>query len=293
MTSTPKPDVYSTITDSIIEAIEAGQGTSTLPWHRAGDPLSRPRNVLTGNAYNGINILALWVSAMKRHFTAGTWGTYRQWQEAGAQVRKGEKSTVVVFYKELPPKDDGEDEDEGPRRVARSFRVFNADQVDGYTPPELPAVSEVERNTQADAFVRATGADIRHGGGRAFYRQTTDHIQMPDLVRFTATATSTTTEGYYTTLFHELTHWSGHPARCARDLTGRFGDDAYAMEELIAELGAAFLAADLRVSPQPRLDHAGYIAHWLRVLKADSRAVFTAAAKASEAATYLSQLQTA
>lgn len=128
---------------------------------------------------------------------------------------------------------------------AKAFRVFNADQVDGYQPEDLPQVSLVERVEKAEMFVQATGVDIRHGGGRAYYQLSTDHIQMPDEVRFKDAETSTASEGYYSTLFHELTHWTGREDRCQRDLKNRFGDNAYAMEELVAELGAGFSALNL------------------------------------------------
>ena len=196
---------------------------------------------------------------------------------------------------ESSSRDDSGDSDPGeeprPRWFARAFRVFNADQVDGYEPDEhseeLPEESLVERIERAEAFVEATSATIGHGGGRAYYNPTGDYIQMPGVVRFRDTETSTATEGYYATLFHELTHWSGHKGRCDRDLTGRFGGASYAMEELVAELGAAFLCAELGISTQPREDHAGYLAHWLEVMREDAAAIFTAAAKASEAARYL------
>jgi antirestriction protein ArdC len=286
-------DLYQTVTDQILEAIETSQAEGfQLPWHRAGSSIFMPTNAQTGKAYQGINILSFWASAEIQRFTSGTWATYKQWQEVGAQVRKGETSTVGVFYKQFvpdePETDDEDDEKPEPRWFAKRFRVFNADQVDGYEAEELPDRSLVERIELADHFVQATGAEVRHGGGRAFYRKSSDTIQMPDEVRFKATPTSTATEGYYSTLFHELTHWTAHDDRCDRDLGNRFGDDAHAMEELVAELGAAFLCAELTVSPQPREDHAGYIQHWMDVLKADKKAIFTAAARANEAAKFLS-----
>jgi antirestriction protein ArdC len=289
-----KFDLYQTVTDQIIKAIETSQAKGVeLPWHRAGASVFLPTNATTDKAYRGINILSLWASAEVNEFTTGEWATYKQWQSIGAQVRKGEKSTVGVFYKQIPPKEtddvdeESDDTENRPRWIARAFRVFNADQVDGYDPEDLPATSQVGRIERADAFTRRTGAKIQHGGGRAYYDRLEDRIQMPDEVRFKATETSTATEGYYSTLFHELTHWSGHEDRCARDLNNRFGDEAYAMEELVAELGAAFLCAELEISPQPREDHAGYIQHWMEVMKADKKAVFSAAARANEAAAYL------
>ncbi|MCS3751379.1 antirestriction protein ArdC [Salinibacter ruber] len=314
-------NLYQSVTSQIIELIETSQASGReLPWHRAGADVFLPVNATTGSRYQGINVVSLWASAEINRFTTGTWSTYKQWQSIGAQVRKGESSTLGVFYKKYVPNrksesaaadkqngrfgdrgdensgsDDSGDVDPGeeprPRWFARTFRVFNADQVDGYEPDEhseeLPEESLVERIERVEAFVETTGATVGHGGGRAYYNPSGDYIQMPGELRFRDTETSTATEGYYATLFHELTHWSGHKRRCDRDLTGRFGDASYAMEELVAELGAAFLCAELGISAQPREDHAGYIAHWLEVMREDAAAIFTAAAKASEAARYL------
>jgi len=176
--------------------------------------------------------------------------------------------------------------------VARASRVFNASQVDGYQLPELPHIEPVERIARAEYFLTATRATILHGGERAYYRPSTDEIRIPDEGRFIETASRTRTEGYYSVILHELTHWSGAPTRCDRQLRNRFGDDAYAMEELVAELGAAFLCAELSITAETRLDHAQYIATWLDVLKADNKAIFAAAAKANEAVSYLKKLQT-
>ena len=292
-----RPDIYTQVTASIVAAIEAGAPTWQMPWHRAGDGLNRPVNIDTGNAYRGINVLGLWVSATVRGFSSSSWGTYRQWQAQGCQVRKGEKASTVVFYKELQVEDRDPETGEtvaGKRLMARASTVFTADQVDGYTPPPLPTPQEpVQRLAAAEAFVAATRADIRHGGPQAFYRKDTDLIQMPEVARFLGTATSTPTESYYATLLHELVHWSGAPHRCERPFGKRFGDDAYAMEELVAELGAAFLCADLGVTLTPRPDHAAYVAHWLKVLKADKKAVFNAASQAAKATEFLAGLREA
>lgn len=153
--------------------------------------------------------------------------------------------------------------------------------MDGYEVALPEPKDPVQAITDADAFVTKTGAEVRHGGVRAFYRPSGDFIQMPDKERFTGSETSTATEGYYGTLLHELVHWTGIERRCDRQFGKRFGDDAYAVEELVAELGAAFLCADLGITPEPRPDHAAYIEHWLKVLKADNRAAFTAASKAA------------
>lgn len=203
-------------------------------------------------------------------------------------MRKGEKGTPIVFYKEFSvDADPGQAGDDGTRRVARASWVFNASQVDGYTVPGLPDLPPIAREANAEAFIAATGADIRHGGDMAYYRPSTDHIQMPDERLFTGSKLSSRTEDYYSVLGHELTHWSGADKRLNRLMKARFGDAAYAMEELVAELGAAFLCADLGITHTPRADHAAYIANWLQVLKSDKKAIFTAAAKASEAVQYL------
>ena len=290
-------DVYTQVTDTIIAAIEAGAGQWDMPWHRHGVTHTRPMNALTGKRYRGVNVLALWAAAEARGFTTGLWGTYRQWQEKGAQVRKGEKSSLVVFFKELAVDETNPETGEterGRRLIAKASYVFNANQVDGFvaSEPAAPA-NPAEVLTQIEAYVAATNARVAFGGEGAFYRPLTDTIHMPDRSRFVGSATSSATECLYSTLLHELTHWTGIKTRCDREFGKRFGDDAYAMEELVAELGAAFLCADLGIANTPRPDHAAYISHWLTVLKADKKAIFTAASKAAQAVDYLDGLQSA
>lgn len=229
------------------------------------------------------------MAAELRGYSAPVWATYRQWAELGAQVRSGEKSSLVIFYKEFEAEPDPEDaSDDGKRRVARASYVFNAAQVDGYVQPGAPEpLGLIERIAEADRFVAATGARIKHGGDMAYYRPSTDHIQMPSEDTFCGTETMSRNEGYYATLVHELTHWTGAKHRLARDMGKRFGDQGYAAEELVAEIGAAFLCAELGITQETRADHAQYLAHWLKLMKDDARAIFTAAAKASEAASYL------
>lgn len=290
-------DVYTQVTDTIIAAIEAGAGQWDMPWHRHGVTHTRPMNALTGKRYRGVNVLALWAAAEARGFTTGLWGTYRQWQEKGAQVRKGEKSSLVVFFKELAVDETNPETGEterGRRLIAKASYVFNANQVDGFALPEPTApANPAEVLSQVEAYVAATGARVAFGGEGAFYRPLTDTIHMPDRTRFVGSATSSATECLYSTLLHELTHWTGIKTRCDREFGKRFGDDAYAMEELVAELGAAFLCADLGIANTPRPDHAAYISHWLTVLKADKKAIFTAASKAAQAVDYLDGLQPA
>lgn len=298
MTTSPNErfDVYTAITNQIISAIEAGSGDNVqLPWHRNGGSIQRPTNILSKKAYRGVNTVALWAAADACGFEHGIWGTYRQWQEKGAQVRKGEKSSVIIFYRDLHPNESAssgnDDEQQNRFFVARASRVFNVAQVDGYEiAPSEPAIDRIDPCERAEQFIQATGANITVGGTRAFYNRATDSITMPDRHRFVGTETSSASEGWYSTLLHELTHWSGASSRCDRTFGKRFGDNAYAMEEMVAELGAAFLCGDLGITAEPRADHAEYIGHWLRILKADSKAIFTAASAANKATEFLTRL---
>ena len=298
-----RADIYQRVTDQIIAALEAGADRWKMPWHTTGiENATRPINAISKKPYRGVNTLALWIAASEQGYTSNEWATYKQWQEKGAQVRKGEKSSTVVFWKindkgeadETSEGNSGNSSDEAEesnrRILARGYFVFNASQVDGYTAPALPQPEPTtfqgnERNAEIDAFFSATGASVQHGGNRAFYRPSSDHIQMPHFEAFFEPV------DYYSTLGHETVHWTSAQTRLDRDLTGRFGSEAYAAEELVAELGAAFLCADLGLTNTPRPDHAAYVANWLKVLKDDNRAIFTAASKAQQAADYLHGLQ--
>jgi len=286
-------DIHAEITAQLIASMEADPGRPALPWRRSSAPLFIPQNALTGKIYNGINIVSLWVTAEARGYASPVWATYRQWSEMDCQVRKGERSSLVVFYKEYetdPNPDD--DADDGKRRVARASFVFNASQVDGYTLPDPPKpLGPIERIEAADRFIRNTGARIEHGGDRACYRPSTDTIHMPDEGLFCGTETMSRSESYYAVLAHETIHMSGSEKRLNRTFGKRFGDAAYAAEELVAEIGSAFLCAELGITQDTRPDHAQYLVNWLALLKSDSRAIFTAAAKASEAVAYLKGLQ--
>lgn len=291
----PKRDLHAEVTARIIAAIEADPGKPQMPWRRSATPLWLPENALTKAAYNGINVVSLWVAAEARGFTAPIWATYNQWAECGAQVRKGARSEIVIFYKAYDTAPDPDDaEDDGKRRVARASRVFNVAEVDGFELPDAPVLlGPIERIAAADRFIGAAGARIEHGGDRAYYRPATDHIQMPDEGRFIGTESMSRDESYFAVLLHELTHWTMHKERCDRQLDKRFGKEAYAAEELVAEIGAAMLCAEIGVTQDTRPDHAQYIANWLQLLKGDSKAIFTAAAKASAAVAYLKSQQTA
>lgn len=283
----PSRDVYTEITNHIVEAIEKGADSFQMPWHRDGFETELPCNAKTKNEYSGINILSLWVAEMKHGYGTNLWGTYKQWKSLDAQVRKGEKGNPIVFYKEFEREAAGNPDETEKYRVARASWVFNADQVDGFSAPKPETPDLVEIVEAVEQAVKATNADIRHGGSKAFFTPSQDYIQMPDRERFAGTETSSPTEAYYSTLLHELTHWSGHEKRLDRDMSKRFEGKGYAMEELVAELGASYLCSSLDVSNIPRPDHAAYIAHWLEVMKEDKKAVFTAASNASKATDYV------
>ena len=285
-TPTEKLDVYARVTDQIVRAIEQGVGNWTMPWHTSGRFASSPINAATRKAYRGINTVCLWAAAEAKGYESGEWATYAQWQERKAQVLKGEKATTVVFWKFANSALENQDQEGEPSTASRliftrGYSVFNADQVDGYTPKNEHKFPLLERLSNADRWFGSIAADVRHGGNSAHYAVSSDHIQMPFFDAFTDNLS------YYSTLAHEHTHWTARAERCDRQLGKRFGDSAYAAEELIAELGAAFVCAHLGLSTEPRADHAEYIQSWLRVLKADKRAIFTAASKAQLAADYL------
>ena len=289
-TETPRLDVYSRITNQIIEALEQGVKPWTQPWnaaHAAGH-VSRPLRH-NGQPYAGINVLTLWASAMAAHYAAPIWMTFKQAIELGGHVRKGEKGSPVVYantMRRTETDDATGDETERAIPFLKAYTVFNVEQIEGL-PEHFHALAHASRNPHqrivgAEAFFAATRADIRHGGDSAYYSPALDYIQMPPFEAFCDA------QAYYATLAHEVTHWTRHTTRLDRDFgRKKFGDDGYAREELVAELGAAFLCADLGLKLEDRADHAAYIGHWLSVLKEDKRAVFAAAAHAQRAADYL------
>ena len=281
-----KLDIYSEITNQIIEAIEAGAETYQMPWHANGVDSILPVNAATQRPYRGVNVMMLWAVAAKKEYCTNLWATYQQWREVGAQVRKGENSTPVVFWKFFDEQGEGEEKTSDKRIdhkgvMARAYHVFNAAQVNGYTVPAIPQLPETERIEHADTFFSGLDADIREGGSRAFYAPGEDYIQMPPFAVFKKA------DFRYSVLAHEVTHWSGAATRLNRNLAPRFQKEAYAAEELIAELGSAFVSAELGLEIEPRRDHAPYIQSWLAVLRNDRRAIFTAATQAQQAVDWL------
>lgn len=275
-------DLYQDVTDRIVAAVASGTPPWVQPWSRTADP--RPANALSQRPYRGINSLLLGLEAQTRGYPLNRWLTFCQATTVGGQVRKGEKGCLVVFYRlrEVTGQPDADPPSE--RRVVpllRAFTVFNLAQIDGLpdgfgTPAVQPGWDAL---SEAEHLLLASEADLRHGGAQAYYDRRQDAIHVPPKAAFADPG------AYYSTALHELVHWTGHRSRCDRDLSGRFGEASYAMEELVAELGSAFLCAHCRVDG--RLQHAAYVRAWLPVLQRDKRAIFTAASKAQTAADYL------
>lgn len=284
-------DLHAEITNRIVEAIETGPGDFILPWHRAS-ATHVPKNATTGKAYRGVNILSLWITAEARGYQNAGWATFKQWSEAGAHVRKGEKGTPIVFYKMLDKVDESDDAGQSEERripFARASWVFNVDQVDGYVAPDAePREPTVFAPiTRAQDLIAATGARIDFGGSRAFYRPSEDRIQIPLAGDFIGSPTATAQETFYMTILHELAHWTGAEHRLNRIKGKRFADRDYCFEELIAEMSAAFSCARLGIATTPRADHAHYIDQYLRLMKADKRAIFAAATAAGAATDFI------
>jgi antirestriction protein ArdC len=287
-----KQDIYTRITNEIVSHLERGVRPWVKPWnaeHAAGR-ITRPLRH-NGMPYSGINVLSLWASAMAQNFAAPIWMTFKQAIELDGHIRKGEKGSLVVYADSITRKEtDDKTGDETEREIPflKGYTVFNVEQIDGlpavYYAKAAPQLDPVARIERAERFFAALGAVIGQGGNRAFYSVTSDTIQMPPFVSFLDA------DSYYATLAHECTHWTGSTSRLNRDFCGhRFGSEGYAIEELVAELGSAFLCADLEISLELREDHASYIATWLNVLAQDNRAVFTAAAHAQRAAEYINR----
>jgi antirestriction protein ArdC len=290
-----KADIYQRITDQIVTELEKGVKPWLQPWNaeHAGGRIMLPLRG-TGVPYRGINVLMLWSAAMEKGYTAPVWMTFKQALELNANVRKGERGSQVVYAnKMLRTETDAATGEDSERAIPfmKGYTVFNVEQIDGlpeqYYPKPVPRLESVPRNDRAEAFFAAIGANVVHGGNRACYIPSTDNIHMPCIDFFRDA------ESYYATRAHETTHWTRHKSRLDREFgRKRFGDEGYAMEELVAELGSAFLSADLDLTPEVREDHASYIASWIKVLKDDKRAIFTAASHAQRAADFLHGLQT-
>ena len=272
LSANPRADIYQRVTDTIIRDLEQGTRSWIKPWTTTSKDSDSIRPLRRdGTPYRGINVLILWSEAIEHGYSSSTWMTYRQAQALGAQVRKGEHGATVVYAKTIEQaEDDAVTGDATVTRIPmlRAYTVFNTDQIDGLPAPTPAQPSPIKESVStrielADAFIAATGATIVHRGNRACYIPSADRIEMPPYAQFIDTSTASAAEGYYATVLHELIHWTSPPHRCDRDLGKRFGDHAYAREELVAEIGAAFLCADLSITLEPRSDHAAYLGSWL------------------------------
>lgn len=286
-----RTDTYQRITDTIVSALEAGTRPWMQPWSARNIGGSFPRPLRsTGEPYRGINVLLLWIASAANGFQFDRFMTYKQAQELGGQVRKGEKGTMIVKYGTVTRSVDNGRGEEEDREIPylKGYTVFNLSQIDGLpenfyaSPTPLPEERRIER---ADRFIANTGAVIQHQGDRACYIPALDVIKMPPFSAFESA------EAYYSTLFHETAHWSGSTTRLDRLKSTDKRTQDYAFEELVVEIAACFLCSDLEITASVRPESASYLASWLKALKQDKRAIFRAASKAQAAADYLHSLQ--
>ena len=271
--------IYQEVTNSIIEQLEKGAAPWIKPWSADS---TADKNIVSQKPYAGINRLILGMSAMCQSFNTPVWGSFKQWQALGASVRKGEKGTKIIFYSPVT-KENKATGDSETYNLIKAYFVFNASQVDGIeiTPVSAPD-TPFDSIYEAEQRISKTGAIISHGGDAAFYSPSHDKIQLPNKVTFQDAGS------YYATAFHELTHWTSAKTRLDRTLGTKFGNPEYAFEELVAEMGAAFLCQDYRIRGELR--HAGYIQHWLKACRSDDKAIFKASALAQKAANYINLL---
>ena len=271
-----KFDAYQVVTDQIVKALEAGTRPWTKSWAGGSGGLPLRHN---GQPYSGVNILILGLSGFSNPY----WMTFKQAQEYGGKVRKGSKSTKIVFFKAISITDKVSEEEKNIP-LLRTYNVFNAEQIEGLPERFYPGEevrNQGERIEAAESFFAAQNANLVHEGSQAYYRPSLDQIVMPAFEKFDDP------EAYYGTLSHEFAHWTGHKSRLDRDLKTSFGSRDYAREELVAELASSFVMHNLGLSAEPREDHAEYLAEWLKVLKEDKRAIFRASAAAQKACDFL------
>ncbi|UYY59303.1 ArdC family protein [Sphingomonas sp. S2-65] len=288
-TDTSRVSLYAEVTARVIAELEQGRLPWVQPWDAAACGCAMPANAVSGRRYSGINVLILWAAVIEGRYQSQRWLTYRQAQAAGGNVRQGERGTTICYADRFTPKDEAErarDEDREARQLAflKRFTVFNIDQCEGlperFTPePEGEPAGPLDNVPEALALIEASGADLRIGGGEAFYSPSGDYVAVPPQLAFHSKI------NWYRTVLHEFGHWTGHRSRLDRDQTGKFGSAAYAREELVAEMASAFTCASLSIRPTVR--HADYIGSWLAVLREDEKAIFRAASAASKAADYL------
>jgi len=296
-----RQDIHQLVTDRIISQLEKGNIPWYKPWKGQGATLELPYNTVSKNHYNGINNLLLWCTAHEKQFASPEWATFKQWSENKELIRKGEKGTMVVYYDFLEKEVEGQDELQ-KIPFLKTYHVFNRCQLESYNGKDFdhPDQDEkkeplVSRIHAVDAFVENTKAIIRHGGEQAFFSPKEDFIQMPYLLSFMDTPACSATEGYYSVLLHELIHWSGADSRLDRfkaksDFNAN-KQELYAKEELVAELGAAFLCAEFGINTLEKTNHAAYIGSWLEALKSDKGLIIPAANQATKAVRFLKELR--
>lgn len=286
-----RKDIHQQVTDTIINQLEKG----TIPWQQSwvnnNSILTLPKNAVTGNKYRGINIVLLWSAGQDKNYNTQEWASFKQWHSKDEFVRKGEKGSLIVYADTFEKEVEGEIQ---KIPFLKSSVVFNRAQLASYNPEELiqPVIkTDIERNAIVDDFVENTFAQIEHRDGGACYVPLSDQIFMPHSSSFIDLGKCTAAENYYSTLLHELTHWTGHKSRLDRFNKTRFEKDSYAQEELVAELGAAFLSTKFGITTPEKENHAGYIVGWLKVLKNDKHFIVSAASEASKAVEFLNEMQ--
>lgn len=292
-----KIDIQQEVTNQIIELLDKVNIKDYQPPFGQLSSLGLPRNPITENSYQGINILSLWMHQQAKNYTSNEWATYKQWKSIDASVRKGEKSSKIIFYKTLIKSEENNNAEQEEVKIPmlRVYNVFNADQIDGYRADEEakePVKDNVKSIEPIDLFCKETGAIVKHDGCRAYYDTNQDYINMPMKTLFQDTIQANATDNYYATLLHELTHWTGAKHRLDRfdkDITdNNTVKEKYAFEELVAELGSAFLCAQHGITQIQPVHHAIYVKSWLTSLKENKSYIFKASAQASKAVKYLS-----
>jgi antirestriction protein ArdC len=292
VTETIKTDLYQEVTNKIIAQLEQGTVPWLQPWKSRRRGFSLPKNLTTGNRYRGINILLLWSAAVDQEFTVDGWASFKQWGESKERIRKGEKGTKITYFNFQEVENEQGEIDKVP--FIKSSIVFNKDQLENFVEPideDIPSEPLFQKDNIVEQFIANTGIDVVHHHKGAYYRPADDKVYMPHPERFIDTDNATAKEGYYSALFHEVTHATGAKHRLDRKKPKRFADKDYAYEELVAELGAAFLCSKFGVTTIEKPNHASYIQNWLTALRDNKTFIFTAASEASKAVDYLENLQ--
>ncbi|TNE43158.1 MAG: DUF1738 domain-containing protein [Deltaproteobacteria bacterium] len=300
--------IYSEFTQHIIDGIREGASTWKMPWHT----WSRvPINAVTGYPYRGSNFFLLARSGRSKNFETGEWATFKQWKSMEpAHVRKGEKSAKISVPSGRPDRRTLSEKEREQKYISslrgeedtsllpggnslkfRTASVFNAEQVEGYTPRSLPVLDDARKHQLAESFVQKTGAEILYGKRKAAYIRNDDLLHMPPIQNFEWTRESSSTENFYSTLLHELVHWTGHSSRLNRDFGNDRNSEEYAFEELVAELGATFLCMQLQIEASLREDHVAYIDSWINILDRDEKAIRRASSLAQKAVDFLDSFQ--